>query len=339
MIDVLFLVKDKDKSNINKQTRGILLTAENNSKYLNSINIKSKVISVKSADYIDTVIKENKPRIVIIETIWVSINHLRNIVSNNIIEKLIVRIHSDVPYFSIETIGFRWINDFLSLPNNVYLASNSVNFSNSLSRLYDKEIYYLPNLYDYEYSFKHREQSNVLNVGIFGAIRLLKNTLTGVIASIIFAKENNKKLNLYINNLTSDIGNNVLLNIKMLLNDYPNVKLFINPYLDGDKYKNLIQSLDLGLQLSFSETFNNVAGDFVNNGVPIIYNDEIDWLKTSLKVSSTNINEIVSIISKAYSLRNNENFLNGQYNNLKEYNKRASNIWLDFYKKINSSNA
>jgi hypothetical protein len=41
----------------------------------------------------------------------------------------------------------------------------------------------------------------------------------------------------------------------------------------------------MGMQVSLSESFNLVAADFVNNHIPVLVSDEIDWLPSTVKVA------------------------------------------------------
>jgi hypothetical protein len=45
--------------------------------------------------------------------------------------------------------------------------------------------------------------------------------------------------------------------------------------------------MDMGLQISLSESFNLVSADFVKNHVPILVSDEIDWLPKQVKIRAT----------------------------------------------------
>lgn len=60
--------------------------------------------------------------------------------------------------------------------------------------------------------------------------------------------------------------------------------------------------MDLGLQVSFNETFNIVAADMVSENVPLIGSDEIVWLNSLYKASTTSSEDITKKLKRAYFL-------------------------------------
>ena len=59
------------------------------------------------------------------------------------------------------------------------------------------------------------------------------------------------------------------------------------------------------MQLSYTESFNIVAADFVNNNKLIIVSDAIGWMPPVMKVTTTNYDDAVKGIINAYRYRNN----------------------------------
>jgi len=56
--------------------------------------------------------------------------------------------------------------------------------------------------------------------------------------------------------------------------------------------------MDLGMQLSFSESFNIVTADFISQYVPIIVSPTISWMDDSLQVGTENLKQIVDKLKK-----------------------------------------
>jgi hypothetical protein len=85
--------------------------------------------------------------------------------------------------------------------------------------------------------------------------------------------------------------------------------------------------MDLGMQVSMSESFNIVAADFVWNDIPIVGSPEIAWLSELYK---SDINLIDDIIAKLYFAYNGKRVNIQKINlfNLKHYNKKAVKVWL-----------
>ena len=68
------------------------------------------------------------------------------------------------------------------------------------------------------------------------------------------------------------------------------------------EFKDLISRMDLGLQVSFNETFNIVAADMVSEGIPVIGSDEIAWLNPLYKAKTTSSKDITDKLTRAYFL-------------------------------------
>src|SRR5690606_12731292 len=81
-------------------------------------------------------------------------------------------------------------------------------------------------------------------------------------------------------------------NLKALFDGTPH-ELVEHGWLLHDSFQNLIQTMDFGLQVSFSETFNIVAADFVHLHVPIVGSQEIEWMSCVYKAKPTDLDNIV----------------------------------------------
>ena len=220
--------------------------------------------------------------------------------------------------------------DSLLESSKIELAANCLNFANNMGYVNGKPFLYLPNIFEKPLAKSRKEAEDTLHIGIFGAVRLLKNHLTQVVAAIRFAEEKRKILNLHVNELTSDAGSTILGNIKELFKRCPKHKLIVEPYRSGMEYDNLIRYMDIGMQLSFTESFNIVAANFVCNGVPIVVGETIDWMPKSMKVSYNNVEDIVGRLNYAYTNRNNPVLQFEQYQSLMRYNEKAKNSWDQF---------
>lgn len=89
--------------------------------------------------------------------------------------------------------------------------------------------------------------------------------------------------------------------------------------------------MELGLQVSLSETFNIVSADFVNMEIPIVVSNEIEWAPDKLKTASTEIDKIVSKMEEVY-------FKTGVFYRkllkiaLQNYNKKSEKYWINYAK-------
>ena len=83
--------------------------------------------------------------------------------------------------------------------------------------------------------------------------------------------------------------------------------------------------MDLGLQVSLTESFNIVTADMINVGVPILVSDDIDWLPFITRVKPTSHKDIVNKLHLLYSFPKIIHWL--QDKSLKIYNLRSKRVW------------
>ena len=92
--------------------------------------------------------------------------------------------------------------------------------------------------------------------------------------------------------------------------------------------------MDLGLQLSYSESFNIVTSDFINFNVPIIVSDTIWWMPNILKTSTINYDAVVKKIISTYKSRNSNFIRFLMKRSLSKYNNEAKKDWNRFLEKL-----
>jgi hypothetical protein len=97
--------------------------------------------------------------------------------------------------------------------------------------------------------------------------------------------------------------------------------------------------MDIGLQLSFTESFNIVSADFVNHGVPIVVSDAIKWLPFVLKTSTVTYEETIEKMIWVYKWRNSGLLRWWARLNLVNYNIGSKEHWSDFMKQFNKQHS
>ncbi len=147
-----------------------------------------------------------------------------------------------------------------------------------------------------------------------GSLRPMKNQLTQAIAAIKYADSKGKKLNFHINGTRKEqLGENVLKNLEALFKDSKH-SLVKHDWLNHKDFIDLILTMDCGLQVSLSETYNIVTADFVSNSIPVVCSNEIPFVAKVCKVSTKDIDEIAEkidyvITNKAWLCPLNKNYL------------------------------
>lgn len=340
---ILFILKKRMTSHLDIKTisSGLL----NSANFVNDMLVKngydSTLIEVRDNNDIDREVKNHKPNIVIIEALWVVPSKFE------ILQKLhpnvtwIIRIHSEIPFIANEGIAMQWIYEYQKF-KNVFVSVNSNTTFKDLNSLLKKDTIYLPNyypvnLFDCKNEFSNKDKK-IINIGCFGAIRPLKNQLYQAASAIQFADSVGKQLHFHVNVArVENNGDPVLKNLKNLFDNNPKHKLIEHKWLKHKEFVELVKKMDIGLQVSFTETFNIVAADFVNNNVPVIVSDEITWVSNIYKAEPTESKSIINKISLGLFLKN----FNFQYINkikLWFYGFKSERIWVSYIERYKCKN-
>jgi hypothetical protein len=331
---ILFVLKKKQTSHPGLKTisSGLL----NSANFVNDMLVKngfnSHIVEVKDNNDIDREVTKFKADIVIIEALWVVPSKFEVLTKLHPKVKWIVRLHSEVPFIANEGIAIEWVYEYQKF-KNVFISVNSERAQEDFDGILKDKTIYLPNYYPvdlFKAGFKSNPYKATLEVGCFGAVRPLKNQLYQAVAAIQFADEKKRKLHFHINVArVENHGDPVLKNLRALFQNNPKHKLIEHTWLSHKEFLNLIKTLDLGLQVSFTETFNIVAADFVNSNVPVVVSDEIKWMTKFYKASPTDSCDIKSKMNFALNAKN----FNVQYLNkvkLWKYCRESESIWTDF---------
>jgi len=144
-------------------------------------------------------------------------------------------------------------------------------------------------------------KKDTINIAVFGAIRPLKNHLIQAISAIQFANEEGLKLYFHINGTRiENNGDPVLKNLRELFEGQEKHELVEHCWMEHDKFVELLQSMDICMQVSFSETYNIVTADAVNGLVPVVVSPELRWVFGLFKANPVDSNNIVSKLRFTY---------------------------------------
>jgi hypothetical protein len=170
----------------------------------------------------------------------------------------------------------------------------------------------------------HRDPKKEINVGCFGAIRLLKNQLVQATAAVRYAKKNDIHVYFHINSgrVEGDGGNPSIKNIRAVFKNSQHATLIEHEWMPHVEFIQLMDKMDISLQVSFSETFNIVSADAVSVGVPVVVSKEIDWVSSRYYADPTNVNDIVYKMEVAIK-DSREGRHNVNQTGLNAYNKRS----------------
>ena len=345
MIKALFICKQGDNYSqptttiYNKKFSGLYNSASMVVDMLNNTGIEATLEIAVDNNCIDRIVTEHKPSHVFIEAYWVVPEKFYVLTRLHPTVKWIVRVHSEIPFWATEGMAVDWTLEYLEYPH-VYIAPNSITTYNDINTIlhtkyghtHQNRVVYLPNYYPVgvQKPYKKIERTtDELHIGCFGAIRPLKNQLVQAIAAIRYANIKDKTLYFHINSSRVEgNGGPVLKNIRKLFESATRHKLVEHAWMPHEEFLNLIESMDLGMQVSFTESFNIVAANFVTVGKPIVVSSEIDWVAKRFYAHPTHSIDIMKALYRAEALGNLGVYLNRYL--LESYSERSSEYWIDY---------
>lgn len=348
---VLFLLKRKEDYNaLTDSNIGVSTGLFNSASFVNQAllnnKIESKMSIVIDNNCIDKEVSKYQPTHVIIEALWVTPEKFSILQKLHPSVKWIIRIHSEMPFMAGEGMAMDWIGEYSNF-KNIIIACNAPrmfreiefylrhknNWSKSES---SNRVIYLPNYYPQDFSSKKLDKSSdTINIGCFGAIRPLKNHLVQAFAAVEFADSIGKKLNFHVNAGRIEMnGQPAINNLKGLFEQlYDKGHRLINhQWTPRDDFLSLCASMDIGLQVSFSETFNIVGADIISQGVPLVSCKEVPWVIAG-KCDPTVSADIINGLSTAYNYPR----INVKINQfgLKKYTNTVEKIWVKYFGESN----
>jgi hypothetical protein len=341
---ILFILKRKQEYNTtNDYSIGLSTGLYNSAQFMNQMLIDggfdSQMVVVNDNNDIDREVTLHKPTHVIIEALWVVPSKFEVLCKLHPNVKWVIRLHSEIPFLANEGMAMNWIAEYSKF-DNIIISCNSPQTTNDIEFYLTrklgvtKQVEFLPNFYPQNYKTKSfNKKSDIINVGCFGAVRPLKNHLIQAIAAIKFADKIGKKLHFHINSDRIEqkgepILNNLIATFEQLNNK--GHKLVHHEWSVREQFIQLCATMDIGIQVSFNETFNIVGADIISQGVPLVASPEIPWASRLFTSRQTNTDDIVDSLLCTYS-HPKINVLLNQIG-LKQYTNKTKQIWFRFFK-------
>ena len=347
---ILFILKRKNNydeikdSHVGMST-GLYNSASFMNDMLNDVGIESNISVVIDNNCIDREVTKYKPTHVIIEALWVTPSKFHVLCKLHPKVKWIIRLHSEIPFLANEGMALDWLGDYIFY-ENVYIGTNAPRATKELrdfikykvgwdNREIKNKVIYLPNFYPQEYKSKeYNKNKDTIDIGCFGAIRPMKNHLMQAIAAVKFADSIGKKLRFHINSgRVEQKGDAVYNNLKSFfahLSDSGH-QLINHSWAPREEFLKICGKMDIGMQVSFSETFNIVAADLVSQGVPVISSNELPWINPIFTCKPTETEQIYRTLLLTHFFPK-INLNTNQYL-LRRYTNKTRKIWVKYFTK------
>jgi hypothetical protein len=343
MAKTLFILKRRedystDIPGFNNYTvaTGMYNSAKFVSDMLQDNSVESKIVIVVDNNDIDREVTAFKPTHVFIEGFWVVPEKFDVLKPLHPEVTWIVRCHSEAPFLAQEGIATEWIYGYFQ--RGVLVAGNSPRINSELALMADLSqaensrdlTPLLPNYYpivDNPFTIK-KIVNNTVDIGCFGAMRPLKNHLIQAYAAIMFAEDKGYKLRFHINSNRIEMnGSNALKNLRGLFSNITPHELVEHPWDNHENFLNLISSMHICMQVSFTETFNIVTADAISRGVPVLVSEEVSWAM-SPKADPVSSSDIAAKLN--YILRNAATCVARDRAGLSKYSNDSKRKWLNY---------
>lgn len=288
--------------------------------------VEAKAVEVVDNNCIDREITSYKPNLVVIEALWVVPPKFDVLKKLHPGVEFWAHLHSNIPFLALEGNAMDWIIEYQK--RGVGIIANSEESYDALSVICKGALVYLPNVYMRNYQTPLKQVKDWIDIGCFGAIRPLKNQLTQALAAIQFAKEIGKQLRFHINGSRVETGGEpVLKNIIQLFQLLPDCLLVQHPWLEPEDFLQVLEDIDIGMQVSITETFNTVSADYVTAGIPMVVSKQIQWASSLCKSDTFEIKDIVKVMHQVIG-NNYLVWLNRHY--LNDFSNDSKIMWFNF---------
>ena len=314
---------------------------------LNNSGVESKLVVVTDNNDIDREVTQYKPTHCIIEAVWVVPSKFTVLQKLHPNVKWIIRIHSEMPFMANEGMALSWFGDY-SLFDNIILAPNSprmlrevrtfLKIKNNWNDVQvNEKVVYLPNYYPQQYKLPKvidtENQNEYIDIGCFGAIRPLKNHLMQALVAAEFCEAVGRKLKFHCNAGRIEMkGEPVLHNLQGMFEhlNRRGHQLVFHRWLEREEFLNLCSQMDIGMQVSLTETFNIVAADLVSQGIPVVGSREIPWASSIYNSDPCDSKQMINALLRTY-YSSRINVMVNQYF-LNKYTNKTNKIWVRYFK-------
>jgi hypothetical protein len=213
---------------------------------------------------------------------------------------------------------------------NFQLAGNSPKFCIAVENAYRAECTLLPNLYYLNGPTERRRglwTGPDLDIGIFGATRLLKNLMTAAWAAIQIGRDLGAHTRIHLSSGREEGGSGVMNCVREMCDGLRNVELIEDPWQPWLDFRRSMRRMHLLLQPSFTESFNGVTADGIAEGVASVVSPAIGWVPRNWIADPDNATDVALTGKK---LLRDRNASRDGYRALVRHNDRSLKAWERF---------
>ena len=269
---------------------GLGVTCDHTARVLRQNGVHAEVWAVDSVEELETRISvkthpahETPVTHIIISAPWIESRHIARLSQRHTEIAFAVVCHSNVGFLGADPGAVTILKEVAALElgsHNVTLAGNSLKFTRWYEHAYRHPTTHLPNLYDTT-TFRPAKPAwgrETLLVGCFGATRPLKNIPTAAAATLAVAQRLNVRTEFWVSGGRVEGGQSALNSVRAMFRGERGVELKVSDWEGWTEFRRTLGEMDLLMQPSFTESFNNVTADGVAESVPSVVSAAIDWV-------------------------------------------------------------
>lgn len=272
---------------------GLGVAAANTAKVLRRAGVKVVVQPIARPQDLAT-IPQRFPGLthLVVSAPWIPTQIVAQFVADNPEVQLAINCHSNVGFLQADTNAVSLLRDYMAIERNSFnfhLAGNSTRLCDWIKECFAVDCKFLPNLYYLDHlsaSPRPPYKGGTIRIGMFGAVRPLKNMMTGAAAALEIARSLREPLELWMCSGRSEGGGQgVFSSIQAMYKGLPGVELKENPWSPWPIFRRVVANMHILLQVSTSESFNMVTADGVAEGVATVVSEAITWAPEHWKAS------------------------------------------------------
>jgi hypothetical protein len=315
-----------------KSHAGLGISAYNAAKVLQLHDIDAIPLAVFDGYELEKALRNiNDVSSVVIYAPWIDMGFIEALCKRWPCVQFTVTIHSNIAFLQSDPFAIKIIRQGTEVSrriNNFVISANCERLARFVHKTYLARCPNLPNLYFIppKGDLGYRVANRPLRIGLFGAIRQLKNLLTGVAAGILLSCIYNP-VNLFINGGRVEGGEGILKAINELVLEHKNFQLTTIDWLEWDQFTKLIGTMDILFQPSFSESFNNVTADGCAQYIPSVVSPAITWVPDYWKAQPDDVFDIANTAIKL--LNKHHAGIDGNWS-LRHHNRKGVDKWLEY---------
>ena len=263
---------------------GLGVAAVNTAKVLRREGIQTNVWPILSAADLRARLTAQPAEHVIVSAPWIPTAELQSLANDFSETYFAVNCHSNVGFLQADPGGVKLVRETLDLEmatHNVRLAGNSRRFCRWMDDTFGGRCHFLPNLYFLDTPPPRQRTfcgGGALRIGIFGAVRPLKNLMSAAGAALEISRNMRVPLELWLSGGRAEGGGETVMNaMKEMIGGLPNVKLKQKGWQSWPAFRQTVAHMHLLLQPSYTESFNMVTADGAAEGVASVVSEAIDW--------------------------------------------------------------